>query len=123
MDKTELLIDIFDLIDTSKFPLTMEMCNKNDFDNAKLHLYKDENGKIVAVAIYEEYPDDYCYLLTFEVDKNKHGNYFGTSFMDILQTKFKTIKLHCKRGVERFYTQCGFVPAEEKGYFIWNRSY
>lgn len=123
MNKTELLIDIFDLIDTSKFPLTMEMCDKNDYNDAILHLYQDENGKPVGVAIYEVYPNDYCYLSSFEIDKTKRGNYYGTAFMDILQNKFKTIKLHCMPGVEHFYIQCGFVPAEEKGYFVWTRSY
>lgn len=105
----------WDDIANTMFPLTNEMCEKNDYSNMNNKVYMDKlyiNNSLYGICIYSFHNKELI-IYSFEISANSRYLGIGKIFLNYYLNKYNIVRLSCLPDVKIFYEKCGFIETED----------
>jgi GNAT superfamily N-acetyltransferase len=110
-------------LDKESFPLTFDMCNKNDYTQGNKVVRQFINQEIsypLAIVIWEEVSPKEIRIYSLEVHKKFRLQDYGRHILTKFKEFYKLISLSSLPDAKIFYEKMGFVEQKENQ-MIWRK--
>lgn len=110
-------------LDKDNFPLTFDMCSKNDYTQGNKvvrYFINQEISYPLAIIIWEEVAPKEIRIYSLEVHKKFRLQDFGRHMISKFKEVYKSISLCSMPDAKIFYEKMGFVEQEENQ-MIWRK--
>jgi ribosomal protein S18 acetylase RimI-like enzyme len=110
-------------LDKESFPLTFDMCNKNDYTQGNKVVRQFINQEIpypLAIIIWEEVAPKEIRIYSLEVHSKYRFQDYGRHILTKFKEVYKLISLCSLPDAKIFYEKMGFVEQEENQ-MIWRK--
>ena len=112
---------LFKQINKNDFPLTYDMCSKNDYTDCKVRmLVSQEIWHPLAVVIFKDTPNGEITIYSFEVHPEHKLTNVGRRMLTHFKENANLITLCSLNEAKIFYLKLGFEEQEENR-MIWRR--
>lgn len=110
-------------LDKESYPLTFDMCNKNDYTQGNKVVRQFINQEIsypLAIVIWEEVAPKEIRIYSLEVHSKYRFQDYGRHILTKFKEVYKLISLCSLPDAKIFYEKMGFVEQEENQ-MIWRK--
>jgi len=115
--------DFLEELDKESFPLTFDMCSKNDYTQGNKVVRQFINQEIsypLAIVIWEEVAPKEIRIYSLEVHSKYRFQDYGRHILTKFKEVYKSISLCSMPDAKIFYEKMGFVEQEENQ-MIWRK--
>jgi hypothetical protein len=114
--------DILKTLDKSNYPLTFDMCFKNEFSSDFMvrFLLNQEISSPLGVVIYKIVSPTEIRIYSLEIHNNFRLQQYGRKLLNLFKETYSTIILSTLPESKLFYLKQDFVEQEENR-LIWSK--